>query len=190
MTAWRRIASNWIVRDRWMKLRADTCELGNGQIIDPYYVIEESDWVHVFAQDDDGKVLIVKQYRYAAEVDCAELPGGVVDAGEAPLTAAKRELEEETGYLATDWRKIGQVYANPARQTNSIHIFLAHGLSAQSEQRLDATEEIVAELASIADIKAMIKQGTFSQSLHIASFYMSLEVINQAAPAPDDFNRL
>jgi len=138
----------------------------------------------------DPQLLLIKQYRYAAEVDCAELPGGVVDAGEAPLTAAKRELEEETGYLATDWRKIGQVYANPARQTNSIHIFLAHGLSAQSEQRLDATEEIVAELASIADIKAMIKQGTFSQSLHIASFYMSLEVINQAAQAPDDFNRL
>ena len=164
-----------------MKLRADTCELGNGQVIEPYYVIEESDWVHIFAKDDDGNVLIVKQYRYAAEIECAELPGGVVDANEAPLETAMRELKEETGYLATHWRKIGQVFADPGRRTNTIHIFLAHGLSAQGEQHLDATEEIVAELASIAEIKAMIDLGTFSHSMHIASFYMSLEAINQVA---------
>ena len=62
MTAWRQIASKWIIRDQWMRLRADTCELANGQLIDPYYVIEEHDWVHVFAQDVDGKLLIVRQY--------------------------------------------------------------------------------------------------------------------------------
>ena len=188
MYAWRRILSKWIIRDQWMRLRADTCELANGQLIDPYYVIEEHDWVHVFAQDVDAKVLIVKQYRYAAEIECAELPGGVVDAKEAPLDTAMRELKEETGYVAAHWRKIGQVFADPGRRTNSIHIFLAHGLSAKGEQHLDATEEIVTELASIAEIKAMIDLGTFSHSMHIASFYMSLEAINQAALAPGDFN--
>lgn len=184
MTAWHKIASKWIVRDQWISLRADTCQIANGHVIEPYYVIEERDWVHVFAQDEHGKVLLVTQFRYAAGVECTELPGGVVDAGEEPLDAARRELLEETGYGAAQWRKIGQVFANPARQTNAVHLYLASGLSVHGEQRLDQTEEIAVTVASVDEIKAMIASGEFSQSLHIASFYMSLEAIKPATSTP------
>jgi 8-oxo-dGTP pyrophosphatase MutT (NUDIX family) len=179
MTPWRKIASKWLVRDRWLSLRADVCEIHNGLILDPYYVMEERDWVHVFAQDRQGRVLVVRQYRYAGNVECGELPGGVVELGETPEDTARRELQEETGYLATKWLKVGQVFANPARQTNFIHIYVAHDLSTQGEQKLDQSEDISIDFLSIADVKLAIQIGEFAQALHIASFYLSLEFLSK-----------
>ncbi len=179
MTPWRKISSKWLVQDRWLSLRADTCEIGNGLILDPYYVMEERDWVHIFAQDSQGRVLVVKQYRYAGNVECGELPGGVVDSGETPEDTARRELQEETGYLASRWFKVAKVFANPARQTNFIHIYLADDLSIRGEQRLDEAEDISIEFLSVADIKAAIQLGEFAQALHIASFYLSLEFLSR-----------
>lgn len=174
MKTWEMLQSREIISDRWLKLTADQCRLPTGRIIDPYYVLHEKDWVHIFALADDGHLLVVRQFRYAANVECVELPGGVIDQGEEPLAAAKRELLEETGHTANTWRAIGRMYANPARQTNSIHLFLASGLDKVAAQHLDATEDIEFEFASVESINAMIEKNEFSQALHIASFYRCL----------------
>lgn len=175
MKPWLLVATEDLIRDRWMKLRADTCELPNGNTVSPYYVIEESDWVQIFARDSQGRVLIVTQYRHPVGAVCAELPGGVIDAGEQPLEAAKRELLEETGHAACQWQEIGQFLANPARQTNTVHVFLATDLVLQAEQDLDPSEDIAFAFESEAQVRSLIKDGVFSQGLHIASFFMGIE---------------
>lgn len=180
MQPWHRLHSTPIVQSPWMSLRADACQLPNGLVLDPYYVIEEHDWVHIFAQRDDGEVLCVRQYRHAGEAVCTELPGGVIDEGESPLAAAQRELREETGYTAATWQEVGSVFANPARQTNRMFIFLARGLFHAGEQQLDASEDIAVSFESVTRIKQKIAGGDFSQALHIASFYMCLEAVLQA----------
>jgi 8-oxo-dGTP pyrophosphatase MutT (NUDIX family) len=153
MKPWRTLESNVLVEDRWIRLTADRCLLPDGKVIEAYYVLHERDWVHVFAQDSGGAVLVVRQFRYAAAALCVELPGGVMEEGESPLATAKRELLEETGYAAREWISVGRMYANPARQTNSVHVYMARGLTHLAPQELDESEDIEFEFAPIAKIR-------------------------------------
>lgn len=184
MQKWKTVSSTQIIRDQWISLRADACELPNGSLLRSYYVVDEKEWVHVFAVDDTNRVLTVRQYRYAANAVCIELPGGMVDDGESPLDAAMRELKEETGFTANTWTKVGSVYANPARQTNSIHIFLARDLEQTGTLGFDESEDIACAFMATSEIKQAIVQGGFSQALHIASFYISLEALARSPGHP------
>jgi 8-oxo-dGTP pyrophosphatase MutT (NUDIX family) len=177
MTPWRRLKSTQLVKDRWLTLRADDCQLPNGKTLTPYYVLEEPELVHVLALASDGAVLTVTQYRYAGDAVCIELPGGIVDQGETPAAAARRELREETGYEAATWTKIASPFANPARQTNRVHIFLAEDLNAGGPQQLDEAEQISHQFLTVKELKAKIREGLFSQALHIASFFLCQEVV-------------
>lgn len=171
MHPWKRLTSKDVVRSRWLRVSEDRCELPSGVVLDPFFVIHEPEWVHVVALSDDGKVLTVRQYRYAGNAICTELPGGVVDPGEELLDAAQRELLEETGYSAQQWEYVGWLFANPARQTNRVHTFLAWELRQESAQKLDASEEIEYAFVSQSLIHAAIAAGEFCQALHVASFY-------------------
>lgn len=106
-----------------------------------YIIFNAPDWVIVIPELDE-KFLMVKQWRHGSKCLSVEFPGGVIDKGEDPLTAAVRELKEETGYIAGKITKLGSVNPNPALFNNQTHIFLAENLTKVSEQELDNDEFI------------------------------------------------
>jgi len=106
-----------------------------------YIVLNAPDWVIVIPSKDD-KFLMVKQFRHGENALSVEFPGGVIDAGEAPEVAARRELEEETGHKAGKLTNLGCVNPNPALFSNKVHVFLAEDMEATGHQHLDHDEFI------------------------------------------------
>jgi 8-oxo-dGTP pyrophosphatase MutT (NUDIX family) len=112
----------------WMRVREDKV-IRPGGSAGRFGVVEMVSGSSVLAIDDDRSVYLVREYKYAAARDSLEVVSGAIDAGEAPLQAAQRELREEAGLLAAEWQPIGTVdpFTTAIRCTN--HLFLASGLS-------------------------------------------------------------
>lgn len=108
-----------------------------------YHVIQQTPWVTVIPVTDAGNIVLVREYRHAAQVILTGLPGGVSDPGETDWQAvAARELAEETGYQARAFHLVGDCHPNPATQDNRLYFYLALGCAPSVEQRLDPNEEI------------------------------------------------
>lgn len=110
-----------------------------------YVVMNAPDWVIVIPKhhtEQGDTFLMVKQWRHGEKALSVEFPGGVIDAGESPEEAARRELEEETGYKTGKLIKLGSSNPNPALFSNHVHFFLAEDLTPTGIQHLDADEFI------------------------------------------------
>lgn len=173
-TPWRVTASRMIHADRWIRLRADTCETAEGTLIDPYYVIEAGDWVQIVALTAADEVVTIRLYRHGSGAISRELPSGQVDDNETPLAAGQRELLEETGCTAREWRLLPALPANSARQATMAHTVLALGAERTAEPADDPTERIAVELIPAADVVRMARAGEVTQALHVASLALAL----------------
>ena len=148
----------------------NTYDDGNHKVQGDYVVLDAPDWVIVIpefeAEESKEKYFyMVKQWRHGSKCLSVEFPGGVIDKGEAPEEAARRELLEETGCRAGKLTKLGQVNPNPALFSNHVHFFLAQDLECTNTQDLDNDEFVNAIRVPVADIKKDMGTEQFPHAL-------------------------
>lgn len=154
-----------------IKVRLDRVRLADGTetlrdvVLHPNAVV-------IVALDDEGNVLLVRQYRKALERELLELPAGVIEGDDEPLPSAQRELREETGYSAGSLKPLGYFFAAPGSMTECLYSFLARDLTydplpADHDERIDLLR------VPFAEAIAMARRGDLNDAKTLASLLLA-----------------
>jgi 8-oxo-dGTP pyrophosphatase MutT (NUDIX family) len=130
-----------------------------------FVVLRAPDWVNVVAVTPDGRLVLVRQFRFGIGALSLEIPGGVMEPGEDPVATGLRELREETGYSGGAARLLGSVHPNPAIQSNRCHFVLVENAVRAHDQEWDTDEEIAVELLAVDDVLALARSGGITHAL-------------------------
>ncbi len=151
------IKSEYKFKGRIVNLRFDKVSLPDGTEASRE-IVEHNGGVGVIAVDGDGCVWLVRQYRHPYGEVIYEIPAGKLEIGEEPLECGKRELYEETGCTAENWRSLGKVYPTPGYCGETIHLFLATGISS-GESHPDEGELICTHSVKFESALEMVLNG-------------------------------
>jgi len=152
-------------------MRVDRAESHRNGKAHDFYVLESGSWVNVIPITPAQEVVLIRQYRHGTREVTLEIPGGIVEPGDSPQEAARRELKEETGYEAEKMVDLGFVHPNPAFLDNRCYTFLAPGAFRAGPQTQDEKEDIHVLLEPLAEIPRLIREGMITHSLVVAAFY-------------------
>ena len=127
----------------------------------------------VVAIDEDNRIIMEKQFRYALEDYLLEIPAGKLDAGEDPLVCAKRELEEETGIIASEWISLGTIATSPGFCNEVIHLYVAKGLS-KGEIHWDEDEYVEIERYTFDELLQCINEEKVKDSKTLSALLLAM----------------
>ncbi|WP_412974808.1 NUDIX hydrolase [Ornithinibacillus sp. 179-J 7C1 HS] len=174
MEKWKTIASDYVFKSSFGNLRRDKLVLPDGNLIDTYYVNEYDDWVNAVVLTKDHHIVLVKQYRHAAQDFFLEVPAGKPEANESHQEAIIREVREETGYISeSEPIKLGEFFVNPATQTNKVITYLFLDAYQAFEQDLDPMEIVDVHLFDIEEMEKMLTTGEINQLFTASAYYMA-----------------
>ena len=162
----------------WFQILAKTMREGEA----PYYSLKLPDYSAVLALTDDQEVLIVRQYRPAVERYTLELPSGLVDAGETPAEAARRELLEETGYEADVVENLGPMLPDTGRLGNCIYSCFATGVRRVEDRVPEEGIEVLTW--PLDELARATTDGRFDHALHVAVLLVAILKGRIRLPAP------
>ncbi len=168
----RTVDSELVYEGAFLRIRKDRAALPDGSIHGREWVMHPGA-AAMLALGDDGRVLIVRQYRYAMRQVYVELPAGKIDAGENALQTAKRELLEETGYTAREWAHLTQIHPAIGFSNELLDIFVARGLEQRSQARPDEGELLEVDWVSVGWLLDELRAGRLPDvKTHIAVMHL------------------
>lgn len=176
MAAWRKLAGEEVFWHPIFGLERQI--VASGARKNEVIVVNAPDWINVIPVLADGRVVLIRQWRYGIAAPCLEIPGGMVDPDENADEAAVRELLEETGYHARKMKLLGTTHPNPAFLSNQLTTYLATDLDLVEPERDEfgvGDERITVEPTSMSEIPGLIREGAITHALVIAAFHL-LEV--------------
>lgn len=168
---WTVLRSEYLIRRPWLTARRDCVRLPSGVENDEYWILEYPTWINVIAITTDGRMVLERQYRHGLGSTEWEIPAGVVEQGEEPEQAARRELLEETGFGGGRWTELGAYTPNASACTNLSHSFLALGVERVDNQHLEPTEDITIHLLPLNEVRRILECDGFKQALMAAPLW-------------------
>lgn len=176
MSGFRRIGEHVVHEGRVVTMAIGTFEGPDGTTFDRD-IVHHPGAVSVVAVDDDGTVVLVRQYRAPVDAELLELPAGTLDIdGEPPLTCAQRELAEEVGLAADRWEALATVHHSPGFCDEVGRVFLAQGLRPVADARQGVEEQaMTVERWPLADALAMVESGTVRDAKTVIGLLLARE---------------
>lgn len=175
---WKTISKKPVFKTRILTVEEKTC-LSPESIERTFTTVKTRDWVMIVPEikiEDEVFLLMVKQWRYGVDALSVEFPGGVIDAGESAEQAARRELTEETGYIAKKLKYLTDFSPNPAIMENRQYVFSAVCDAEPAKNlNLDVDEFINVQLEKRSDVIKKIGIPPYDHSLHCAGFFYYLK---------------
>ncbi|MCM1264884.1 MAG: NUDIX hydrolase [Candidatus Gastranaerophilales bacterium] len=168
------LSSEYVFNGKVIDVKRDEILVSNGHK-SLREVVEHSGGVVILALQDKN-ILTVRQFRYPLRDISIELPAGKLEKDENPDFAAKRELEEETGYIANKWTSLGYIYTSPGFCTEKLYLYLAQELT-YKQQKPDEDEILKCESYSIDEILSMIDNGIINDSKTICALQRAREYL-------------
>jgi ADP-ribose pyrophosphatase len=173
--AWERLSSEKLQETPYFTLRSDKLRLPDGAVKDPYYVLERPDAAIVFPVTSEGEVLLVRQYRPPLERMELGLPAGLIEPGEEPEAAARRELAEETGYTGGEWEPLSALASSPGLKDNWAYLYLAQGVEEAGGQDLDEYERLHVVRVPLEEVTRLVYNGEIVSSSGVAASMLALD---------------
>jgi ADP-ribose pyrophosphatase len=154
----------------WLTLVEKDVQFAEGEPIQTYHAFKQSDYVGIFAVTPSGRTPLVRQYRPAVERYTWELPGGLLEPGEAPLECCRRELREETGLEARTIHLLGTGPAEVGRLENLQHMFFVE--ASEPDPHFTPEPGMEVELVSRPQLDERIRAGGIDHPLHLALIFL------------------
>jgi ADP-ribose pyrophosphatase len=169
--AWPLVDSRSVLETRVFRVSEDRARAPRDGAEHVFHRMEAPDWVNVVPVTEDGRYVLVRQYRHGARRTTLEIPGGMVDPGESSAEAAARELCEETGYGRGALSYLGVVNPNPALFANRCFTYLAAGVERVGEVANEGSEDTRVVLATEDELAEHVARGEIDHALVIAALF-------------------